>query len=190
MPNLMSMKNPLLSLILIIVVSLSLVISSSCKKISEDITAANALVGLWRPGGTSVEIKVSEVDIIEYLMSNFGYSEEEAKDIWDDIIEDVLDLNLESITFYGDKIYHEIRTDKSEEEGLWSVSADGKILTLYFEDEEDNLTILEQTSSKLTLQLPTIYEDIDFDDDGVNESVVEIIVEQNLSKTSKGGMGQ
>ena len=184
------MKNPLLSLFLILTFGLSIIIGTSCKKISEDITAANALIGLWRPGGTSVEIKVEEIGIIEYLMTEFGYSEEEAQDIRDDIIADAVDINLKSITFYGDKTYHEIKTDKREEEGLWSVSVDGKILTLYFEDEEDNITILEQTSSKLKLQLPTIYEDVDFDDNGVNESALEIIVEQDLSKTSKGGMGQ
>ncbi len=184
------MKNPFLNLLLILVFGLSIAIGTSCMKISEDVTAANALIGLWRPGGTSVETKVGDVDIIEYLMTNFGYSEEEAKDIRDDIIADVLGINLGSITFYGDKAYHEIRYDQSEEKGLWSVNVDGKILTLYFENEEDNLTILEQTSSKLKLQLPTIYEDVDFDDDGVNESTLEIIVVQNLSKTSKGGMGQ
>lgn len=184
------MKNPLLIITLILVFSLSSSLVSSCKKISENVYAANALVGVWRLGGTTVEITVEGVDIIEYLMTTYGYTEDEAQEIKDDIIDDVFDNYINSITFYGDKTFQATMIDRAEESGTWSVNADGKTLDLYFEEEEVSLTILEQTSSSLKLQFPAKFEDVDIDDDGVNETTLEINIEQDLTKTSRGGMGQ
>ena len=184
------MKKSFTTVILVLVFSLSFSLVSSCTKISENVYAANALVGVWRLAGTTIEITVEEVDVIEYLMITFGYTEDEAQEIKDDIVDGIFDNYINSITFYGDKTFQATMSDYAKESGTWSMSADGKTLKLFFKEEEVSLTILEQTSSALKLRFPTKFEDVDIDEDGVNETTLEINIEQGLTKSSRGGMGQ
>ena len=92
------------------------------------------------------------------------------------------------IDFNGDRTYEVTLNNDDKESGEWSVSPDGKILNFYFEGEKNELAILKLTASLLRVQFPTQYEDVDIDNDGVNETTVEINRTQDINKQI-GGMG-
>ena len=176
--------------ILILVFGLSIIFGLSCTKITEDVTAKNALVGRWTVNGTpSVLVTVEGVDAVQYLMDNFGYTEEEAGDIVDNVIEDLTGHKIGVITLFGNNTFYFSTDTEGEPDGSWSISADGKILNLVTMNKDRDLIILEQASNEIRLQLPTVYRDADIDADGENETTFEIIVEQRMKKAN-GGMGQ
>ncbi len=177
------MKNPFLIYAVILVLSLSTILVSSCKKEDELNETENALVGTWTMGQTSVEITVDGMDVIEYLITVFDIPEAEAQAAVDSIISEINESSAGTIAFKADNSYHLNFTNTSEEEdGTWSVSSDGNTLNLYFENEENNLPILSLTASSALIGIPTEYEDIDVDDDGVNETTLKIDMELNLTK--------
>lgn len=177
------MKNTLLNSALILILSFSIVLISSCKKEDEDDAVKDDLIGTWTLGETSVEITVGNMDVIQYMVAIFGFPENEAQMAVDSLITEINNDNTGTINFEEDNTYHLILTNSNEEEyGTWSVSNNGNTLNLYFYDGEDNLPILSLTASSLHLEIPTEFEDVDLDDDGVNETTLEIGGDLRLSK--------
>ena len=177
------MKNPFLTYTVILVLSISTILVSSCKKEVELNETENDMVGTWTLGQTSVEITVDGINVIEYLTTFFDLTEAEAQAAVDSIVSEINEDNKGSIAFKADKSYHISFTNSGDQEdGNWSVSNDGNTLNLYFEDEENNLAILSLTTSAALLGLPTEYEDVDVDDDGVNETTLKMDMELSLTK--------
>ncbi len=169
---------------------LPLGLGTSCDKVTEDITAANALIGVWRPDGANVTVMSDGMEIVAYLTTNFGYTTAEAEEMRDEIIADQVNYNLNKITFYGDRTYVLVKSDLSETEDKWAVNSEGNILNLYNGEKVDTIKIQDQTSSRLELLLQAVVNEADFDLDGENESLVEVTTTIKLTKTSRGGMGQ
>jgi len=116
-------------------------------------------------------------------MDEFGIGSEEAQTELDIIIAEVQQSLAGNIVFNDNKSYHlSLPFENEEEDGTWSISSDGNTLNLYFENEEDNLHIISLESYLLVLQLPTNKEEADLDEDGINETVLDIYIELNLSK--------
>jgi len=177
------MKNPILIYSLILFIGLSTVLVSSCKKEDEANQSENSLVGTWTMGQTSVDITVDGIDVIQYLTTNFDISQEVAQGAVDSIVNEINESNKGTIAFKADNSYHLSFTNTTEEEdGNWSVSSDGNTLNLYFENEESNLPILSLTASTVLIGLPTEYEEVDVDDDGLNETILKLDMELSLSK--------
>jgi len=172
------MKTRILFLLLL-AVSISF---SACKKETEGDKTENTLVGKWTIGETSVEITVEGVDVIEYMVTNFGYTTEEAQSVVDSFIQEINDGNTGTINFKSDNTYQLSFTNTNDEEdGTWSVSSDGNTLNLYFDNEEDNLPILSLTSSLAMIGIND-QEDVDLDDDGENETILDLDMALSLSK--------
>jgi len=186
--NLTMMKNLFSTLVIILVLSFSISIISSCHKVTENIAVADAIVGYWRFGETSVEVTVDGVDFVQYATTKFGLTTEEAEDLLDNILDDVLENYAGQIDFNGDRTYEVTLNNDDKESGEWSVSPDGKILNYYFENKKNELVILKLTASLLRVQFPKQYEDVDIDNDGVNETTVEINRTQDITKQI-GGAG-
>ena len=184
------MKSPLLNKALILFFCFSIALGTSCEKISVDITARNALIGSWRAISTSpYKVTVEGEDAVQYLMDTFGYTEDEAQKIIDDILDDLGGMGIGVLSLYGDNAFYFATTSEGDPDGSWSVGADGKTLSLFMGSVENKLLILEQASSSVELQMPTVYMDVDFDGDGEKETTLEIVVSQKYFK-NKGGMGQ
>jgi hypothetical protein len=159
------------------VIAVAIVTISSCKKDNEDENNNSSnnpsLVGTWTISESTVNITANGMDIVEYMMNTFGYTQEQAQ-----LIEDFLLLDIENgysgtITFNSDNTYNVVTPDDTEN-GTWSLSGDGKTLTLTYEDGTDNLTVVSLTSTTLILQQPTETEMIDFDDDGIDETTMQL----------------
>jgi len=185
------MKISVLKIAFIFVFSFSIILASSCKKENDGENAGNAneveksLFGKWIMAEQSspVTITVYDISFIDYVMSEYGIGSEEAQAELDMLIAEVQQSLEGNIVFNDNKSYHlSMPFENEEEDGTWSISSDGKTLNLYFENEESNLYIVSLESHLLVLQLPTNKEDIDLDEDGVNETVLDIYVELKLSK--------
>lgn len=161
----------------------------SCNKITEDADVANALIGHWRFTETSVNLTVDGDDLIQYLTTDLELSESEAKSVSDSIIADVKQNYKGAIFFGTDKVFVLGLTNKEEESGTWSVSADGQTLNLIFENDEKHFQILALTAQVLVLEPMVKNIDVDFDNDGVAETALEITTIVNLFKSSNGGIG-
>jgi hypothetical protein len=171
--------------IFLIAISFSLVFFNSCET-DDDEQVKSDLIGTWTIDDSDVEIKVGGVDLVDYLIEMFDIPQEQAQDIADLLSGDYGDVEASTITFNEDNTY-QVNFGDGVENGTWSVSSDGKTLTITEvnddgEDYVDNLTITSLTSSMLVLTLPTETEEIDLDEDGINETTMEISVVITLTK--------
>lgn len=175
------MKNTLPTIVLFMTLIFTMNILQSCNKEDDEEKATNNLLGTWTIGSTSADLSVDGVDMVTYMTTNFEYTEQTAQMLIDFFTAGIETSNQGTINFKDDNTYQLINSDGTED-GTWSLSNDGNTLTLVYENETDNLTIVNLTSSNLKLRIPTETEDIDLDDDGDNETTVDINMELNLSK--------
>lgn len=183
------MHKNIFRLIALLTVSFAALWISSCEKLNEDVDVGKALIGQWRVSSTSVNLSVEGVELTQYLTDNFDYSNDEAQDIYDSIVADVRANSYQTITFSGDKSFQLNANKPDKEEGTWLVNADGELLYLNLEDDENELQIIEITANSLSLKNIFSKDDVDFDKDGTGESTLDIVVKQDLSKSSNGGAG-
>lgn len=175
------MKTSLLKFTILFTLVLSVILVTSCSKESEEEKATNNLIGTWTFGDTDVELTANGQDIIDYMTSNFDYTPEQAQMLVDIFTAGMASENTGTVNFKDDNTYHSVTPDGNED-GTWSMSEDGNTITLKYEQETDNFTIVSLSSSAMTLKLPTETEDVDFDDDGDDETTLEIKMELKLTK--------
>jgi len=183
------MKKLLIYFFLALFSATGLTFVSSCSKPTEDVTVAKALVGIWRFGTANTTVTVDGEDFVDFAVSNFGLTEDEAEAVKEEIIDSTYNTSGGEIIFTNDKNFLLKLYNQDEETGKWSVGAEGETLHLNFDSEMDEFQILDLTAKNLILQYPTDYLDADLDGDGTDETTVEIVVEQTLSEVSNGGAG-
>ena len=145
--------------------------------------ATNLLIGTWSIDETIAEVSVDGVDIVTYLVNNYGYDADSAQTELDLFTELMHWENEGTINFKSDNTYYAEFTNTNEsEDGTWTITNDGKTLKIFFDNEEDRLNIQNLSASAATFNLPTETEDADLDDDGVNETTLDINVSLKLSK--------
>ena len=132
----------------------------------------NALIGQWRFSSTSVNLTVDNEDLIQYLTSEFEYSELEAETVSDSIVAIVKQKFIGTILFKGDQSYQLKIDNQGEENGNWLVNADGQILVMAQMSEKDSIAIQTITAQNLMLKLPVEYENADFNQDGEIDSIL------------------
>lgn len=175
------MKKLLPVLALLITLTLSISLTTSCSKESEDEKKTNDLIGTWTIGNTTADLSVGGVDMVTYMTTNFDYTEEQAQMLVNLFTAGLEGSNQGTVNFKDDNTYTLTNSD-GVENGTWSVNNDGSTLTLVYQNETDNLTIVSLSSSNLKLRIPTETEEVDLDDDGIDETTVDIDMELNLSK--------
>ncbi|MGK7393909.1 MAG: hypothetical protein ACNS62_05035 [Candidatus Cyclobacteriaceae bacterium M3_2C_046] len=135
------LKLSLRSIILSLMVS-SLLIYSSCKNDDEDPSPAT-IIGTWETVDTDTEFAVSingiplTQQLIELLLEGSGVDFSTIDD--DDAV----------LEFREDGTYRTTDGDNVSDEGTYSLSADGKVLTL---DNSIEMDIVRLTSSQMILQ--------------------------------------
>lgn len=179
------MKNSRQNLALIFFFSITILFSTSCNKDDDNEDdnqkATNDIHGTWTIGQSSVDLSVGGVDLVEYMTTTFGYSQQEA-DMMVGFFTNAMQAGSQgTITFNDDGTYKLVNSDGTEN-GTWSINNDGATLTLVFEGETDNLNIISLSSSSMKLAIPTDTEEVDLDGDDENETTISIDMELNLSK--------
>ena len=167
----------------LILMSLSLVFFNSCEK-DEGTKASSDLIGTWNIDNSTVSVTVGGVDLVTYLMDAMELTQEEAE-FMAGFFTDFGSMSG-TVTFNDDNTYQAKMVGEEVENGTWSISSDGKTLSLKesgdSEDSADNLTIITLTPSNLVIALPAESEMVDLDDDGTDETQMDISIELRLSK--------
>ena len=179
------MNKQLFKLALLLIITISIISISSCKK--DDESPTNNIIGTWTINKTTTSLTVDGMDLVAYLTANFGLTTEEAQAYEMMMKEDYpgSDTDTEIVEFKADNSYHIASIDMTDEEdGTWSISADGKTLSLVDSDQDQTeLEIVSLTASALVLTTTLDErEEYDLDDDGVSETFIDISIELNLSK--------
>lgn len=175
------MKNSIQNLSLVFFLSITILFSTACNKEDDNEKATNDIHGTWTIGQSTVDLSVGDVDLVDYMAINFGYSLQEAQMLVSYFTSAMQAGSQGTITFNDDGTYQLINSDDTEN-GTWAVNNDGSTLTLVFDSETENLSIISLSSSNMKLGIPTETEEVDLDGDDEDETTISIDMELNLSK--------
>lgn len=157
-----------------------LVLVTGCNKDEEDEIATSDIIGKWTISSVSFDIKLGEVSLIDYLIDQYGFTEEEA-DLYRDLIDSELDSEFEGTIEFKSNQTFVIDIGGESDTGTWELSADKKTLTLDEGTEDETIAEVKTlTSSQLHL-LFTTNEYFDFDEDGTDD-VMSVVVDMQLVK--------
>lgn len=138
----------------------------------------NNLYGTWTLDKMEVSnVEIGGVNVIQVLQTTFGYTLAEAEGVLDSIFSDLGEGFSEvsgTLSFNEDYTYVASLSDEGEE-GEWSLSSDGKILSLLSEEPEE-LEIESLTASQLVILDDVEEAKADLDDDGMEETDVTFTV--------------
>lgn len=183
------MKSKFQNIILVMMIGLSISVFTSCNKDDEKIIeneneTVDAILGTWQIDESNVEMTSGAEAYILFLTTTYGMSADSAQVMLDMIIS--YDYGSEqidgTITFNSDKFY-QITINDTITNGTWLKSMDGKMLTMSFEGEDDQIfNIRELTNTTLVLGSLIESEYVDLDDNGSQETLLELEMYLHLSK--------
>lgn len=142
-------------------------ILSSCSK---DSTPAETIVGTWTMGSATFTAMVNGKAMKQYFMDDLGLSSAEAQQYTDLFTATLQQSFTGTMTIKSDNTYTATLGGEPDD-GTWSLSSDGKKLTIDSSTELPViLDVIELTSSKIHLQ-GTDTETDDLNDDGTPETI-------------------
>lgn len=175
------MKNSVQNLAILCFLSFGILFSTSCSKEDANEETTNDLLGTWTVGQSTVDLTVGGVDLVEHMTTTLEIPQQQADLIVSFFTTAMQQGSVGTITFKDDNSYQFVNAEGTEN-GTYSIGNDGQTLTLNYENEVENLTIVSQSSSSMQLALPQESEEVDLDGDDVNETTIDINMTLNLSK--------
>ena len=156
------MKMNFLSLRNYILVFITGLILSSCSK---DPTATDDLIGTWTAGTSTFTAMVGSKTLTQYFTDVMGLTAAEAQQFTDLLNQGIQQSFTGTIQIKSNGTYTSSMGGTTDT-GTWSLSSDGKKLTIDSSTEAPmTFDVIELTSSKLQLQiLESISEDLNGDD--------------------------
>lgn len=157
-----------------------IVLFQSCSD-DDEVNQAD-LIGIWNVNDVEADITVNELDIIQYLTEEAGYSTQEAI-IFEGIYRAFYEATVAEATFEfkADNSYEVKIPNQDDETGTWTLNSNATILTID-EGTNDEAIINIQTLTSNTLVVVFEEEEIDdLDEDGTDETLL-VNVTLNLSK--------
>lgn len=159
---------------LLLIVTAMLTFTSCDSDDDKDPSGESLIVGTWTYESSTVDIKVDDVDLIEYLIDVLELGEEEAEDLELEWQED-FDLGIESWEFEADGTFT-YEADEETATGTWSLSNDGKTLTITESGESQSAEVETLTSGVLELYISDSFDE-DLNEDGTDEELsIEVTI--------------
>ncbi len=155
---------------------------AACNNDDEDEAGTEAdLVGLWTTQSVSLDVTLNGEDFLQYLVEALGVSESEAQAFMDLSLGDLKNNFEGTVDMKSDGTYVSTFGDETID-GTWSLSSDGKKLTLDAgTTDEITMDIVELTSNTLKLAFSETETTEDIDGDDVNDEL-KIDIEMTLTK--------
>jgi|WetSurMetagenome_2_1015567.scaffolds.fasta_scaffold15418_1 hypothetical protein len=161
----MKLKN--LSVRICSIVLFTVLMLSSCTK---DPTPAENLVGTWTAGTPTFTAMVGDKTLTQYFIDVLGLTATEAQQFTTLFNQSIQQSFTGTIQFKSDGTYT-ANLGGSADSGTWTLSADGKKLTIDpSNDLPGTFDVVELTSSKLRFSI-TQSDSEDLDDDGTPETI-------------------
>jgi hypothetical protein len=153
------------TLFTILIIGISL---SSCKK---DKTGTDLIVGNWTAGTPTFTAMIGTKTITQYFTDVMGLTADVALQYTTIFNLEVQQLFVGTINFKSDNTYTS-NLGGTPDSGTWSLSADGKTLTITpTGDTPSTATVTQLTSNKLVVSLTdTVSEDLN--SDGTPETII------------------
>jgi hypothetical protein len=143
-------------------------------------TTSELLIGTWNTSAIDIEVSVGSQTLVDYLIDEVGLSPSEAASQQDQFIDSLEPEITGSLIFNADNTYSS-NFGGGSDNGTWSLSGDGKTITLIEGADQIAVSIQSITSTTLVASLgDSILVDID-DDPGTPD--VEITVVATLTMT-------
>lgn len=147
---------------------------------SAELNTEDHLLGTWTTSSIAIEASVGSQSLTDYLVDEVGMSQEEAEAQYDLFIDSLEPEVTGSLTLNSDNTY-DSSFGGGTDSGTWSLSADGKTLTLFEGQDEIEITINSITATTWNATLGDgIF--LDLDDDPETPDV-EVTVVANLTLT-------
>jgi hypothetical protein len=163
------MKNNLLNPRIILLAVSTIVIFSACKKNEDNNPTAN-IIGTWNTTNSSFSAKIGDKSMTQYFIDVMGASASDAQ-----LSTNLFNLMLQqaftgTITFKSDYTYTSTLGNQNDN-GSWTISADGKKLTIDPSSGNAILLDIEQlTKSTLKVHSQESFSD-DVNQDGTPETI-------------------
>jgi hypothetical protein len=146
---------------------------------NDDEPEISAIVGTWNFGGLDIDIKINDKALLNYLVQDLGYPQNEAV-LFEAFLKSSLTsevpLNNASITFKADGSFEVKENGTVQETGTYELNAAKTLLKLTSGGTTDELEVLELSQSRMVIQFSEIDND-DISEDGVPEKIeVEVTV--------------
>lgn len=142
-----------------------------CNNDDEEPTASDLIIGKWTISTTTLDmLSFNGEDLTQYLITDLGFTQDEAVMFTDLLEEMILGYFNGTIEFKKDKTTVYNIGDDSDT-GKWRMSNDGK--TLYLDEgtiDEMVVNILELTSTRLKIEMMQS-EEFDIDEDGDDDEI-------------------
>jgi len=159
-------------------------ILSSCNK-DKDATTDNIIIGTWTAGIPTFTVMIGEKTLEQYFTEVLGLSTVEAQalsDYYTQMITEDFEVTGDEIQIKSDNTYT-ANLGGYPDSGTWSLSADGKKLTIDSSTDSDGpviFDVIELTSNKLKIRMEiSISEDIGGDE---TPELINLIVVYNFTK--------
>lgn len=166
------------SLILFTLIAIATALSSCNKEV--EVHEAD-LIGTWDIGQAAVDIKVGPISLLTFLQTTLQLSDQEARQMLDELIADFDYISGGTITFSADHSYQLLNGD-FEENGTWELGGNKLYLTVTGEILEDKPLTFEEMDGSTALMVLEDDQDVDFDEDGSKDFTATIVIEVELSK--------
>lgn len=164
--------------LLLIVSSMLFFVGCSDKETQGD-DAAATIVGTWTYESSDLLVLVNSKDIVQYFIEVFQLTEVEAQEFADLFEEGIDEFAGGTFTFNANGSFT-VMAGSETSTGTWSVSEDGKTLTVVEDEGTTSLEIKTLTSTHLSLYLNETETD-DLDQDGTDDTI-QIELTLNLTK--------
>lgn len=163
--------------ILLLITGLSL---SSCKKDNDDNSPSNNIVGTWTTGTSTVAVTVGTKTITQYYIDVLRLTASEAA-LYNTIISELIKQGFAgTVTFKADNTYTST-LGGDVDSGTWILSADGKKLTIDSSTDVPSISdILELTAKSMKVKFE-VTDSLDLNEDDIPESLT-IIVEMSFTR--------
>lgn len=167
-----------------IIMGFSVLFAASCEMFTEEVIREASLVGTWSFEDATAQVYVGNVNITQLLVVTYGLSKEEAEVKLDSLVDDFLEEMGETMMLNEDRTYLIDGQGDNDESGTWEFDAQKDALRLTRSGAEvpEKFTVKDLTQHTMILVMPSGFEVLDLDGDGVLETNCTIVAELHMEK--------
>lgn len=168
-----------------VIIGFLMLFTVSCDMLPEEIIRESNLVGTWNFEDVTAEVYVGKVNITRVLVVSHGYTQAEAEDLLDSLVDVFLEKEIGLALVLNEDFTYLIDGEGAEDEsGTWEFDAqkDALRLTKTGDQVPQKFTIEHLTQTSMIMHMPSRFKVIDLNGDGKEETNCTIVAEIQMVK--------